>query len=338
MEPIYFPFTAVSRQTMAHLTLFFRPIRMLRPSAAIPDPLVDLVKKDLVVFETLPAAVAAAVERLIREYRTWQQHHHGAELSTLPLQPGKVPFFGELSEAQIRKTIKNYHQPDDPPENGSAALIQAALFLRMAETYDLHNQEVDRGLRHQDNLAGLLMDRLRGERVEDGSAPDAQFEAAAASDAAAYMLPERMRAWVLLLNAQPSPTEIMITSSRTALEALLAVVPGDTARDGVITINRRPSDPEKADAFRRDLLRFSAHLLSGAQNKAATEIPPLLTAGEPAPATLTLYPLVGIPPHMLFAHYLKKNIPEAPETRPEQGRPSTILGLIEKRTEKHKKG
>ena len=47
------------------------------------------------------------ITSILREYRSWAQHHQGGDISFFKTQGRHIPFFEESSVAQIRKEIKD---------------------------------------------------------------------------------------------------------------------------------------------------------------------------------------------------------------------------------------
>jgi len=225
MKPIYFPYTCLPAKAMESLAIFFRQVIAYQPSdLPLPAESDALVQAGRLNFRVPVAAASDNIEQIIKAYQTWARQHQGAEFSYFKMRQGAIPFYDDASIHQIRTEIRRTQQADDrasePADEAAQQLMQARVFLHLAQEFDSQNQAISHSLNSQADMERDMLQRLQGE-TDTGEARLLSTKVLGADQTGEYMIDERLAAWRTLALQDPELTGVFVTDSRPAVEAVL---------------------------------------------------------------------------------------------------------------------
>lgn len=176
-------------------------------------------------------ADVAKLAQIVTEYKAWMQlHGQGAGVDYFKTHAKTIPFFDELSTAHIKAAIarraKSEQEAHNAQENASAQLLEALVFLCLAQEFDQYQLEIDQGLSNVNHRQREMFNRIQGELQEAGSnrgdngiADSSLFKP---RDLGQYQPQARLRAWLQLWLRDPARDSIFITDSASVMECLSA--------------------------------------------------------------------------------------------------------------------
>ncbi len=174
-------------------------------------------------------ADAAKLAQIVTEYKAWMRlHGQGAGVDYFKTHAKAIPFFDELSTAHIKAAIarraKSEQEAQNAQASASAQLLEALVFLCLAQEFDQYQLEIDQGLSNVNNRQREMFDRIQGELQQggaytgdDGIADASLFKS---RDLGQYQPQARLRAWVQLWLRDPARDSIFITDSAAVMECL----------------------------------------------------------------------------------------------------------------------
>ena len=220
MLPVYFPFTGVDRCWLDAASGFFKKIAVYQVlAAAIPERMKTWQDEQRLDIRLPLGHHEKEIISILREYRSWAQHHQGGDISFFKTQVRHIPFFETSSVAQIRKEIKDKGKAETKAGKPNPPDLYPGVFLQMAQDLDEKNREIAGGLKSQTAREHELMKALKGDelfKMPGDSGPGMTSE-----DQDVYMMPERMAAWAHIMLVDDLPLPMVITSHPAALEDLV---------------------------------------------------------------------------------------------------------------------
>lgn len=337
MRAIYMPFTHMTKASASALAKFFGAVTLYRLGATDPG---EALRTFIAQGSITPLCPAGGdeeqIELVLKRYHAWAQLHpglgtKGAEL--LKLQGEAVPFFDDTAISQIRSAIRRgTDAPGDAKrEDQPDSLFEARVFLRIAEEYDVQNEEIEADLDYHDAMQADLIRQLRGEEGEyaaglSSSSPGQPL------DPGVLMTAERVRSWIHLhLHAQDSRRhDHFVTDSSRVMEHLM----GDAEKLKIVPgfERLRPSFP--SDATCQEELTQAIEMLANAEDPFAVggQAMGLLGAGDPhgQGPRLSLYALAGVSPVTFFQRILGASQQEGVDPHGTHGAPNTLIALVER--------
>lgn len=200
--PVFFPFTALTRQDKEIFSSLFSQTVVLDV-----EPPWQRVDNDPWFHSlNLPEKVMEEVESAFHEYTTWADMNRGAGRGYLRSIWRDIPYFKSDTDisairTQIeRASVGEITQQDvrfskmDKREAGESELQrkQSLLFLRLAHHFDNEHDRLDQTLSSIDMKESLLLDRLRG---VDGDDKEGKEKKRVPQDRGKQMTRERILAW-----------------------------------------------------------------------------------------------------------------------------------------------
>ena len=122
-------------------------------------------------------------------------------------------------------------------------VINARVFLQLAQEFDLREFEIRQGIEKADNASKELFEALRGENLGIDAFSDSKRNAGSINDAGSLMTDARMAAWTVLSKYDRRAPDFFITDSRTVMELILERVPQVLKLDTF----SNASEPDKAE-------------------------------------------------------------------------------------------
>lgn len=335
MKPVFFPYTYISEPLADTLAVFFKKITMYLPTPRHIDEAVSRYRDaGWLEIRTPAAPFESQIESGLKSARAFGELHSRRRGEAKHFQSIAPPFAGESALFHIRseltRKLKETKTADDENSKQVNRLIQACIFLMLAQDFDRHQAEIGQCLKGFTGLEGALYKNLRGE--EDVSSPPVATAPSPGDEDQEFFMPlERLAAWTRLFFSElsgggeppffPATPIFLVTHSRTVFDHLCEQAPEDTR---YVTLSKDcldPVDGELAMRFSR-LARQTdlAGLITDIRSH-STGAPPLIKTAVIAKRTPPelLSAATGVQPKEFSEYY-------------ENGRQvNTLVGLIESR-------
>jgi len=329
MKPVYFPFTFISKPVCQTLAACFRQTAVYQISSTkVPDEMQKLAKSGILDIRIPMECDGEKLDEILKQYRSWANSHQGSEIAFLKSIADEIPFFDETFARQITADIKskgarqNRSQKSDP-------LLNAALFLYLAQEYDMQNLTLNQDLLAIKAMEQNFMKNLKGENhaLNEEIAPEKTLEA---HDPGHYMTKERIQAWAALMQHDKQASGLFITSSRLMFEHLIDVTPEAEkvlSFDAVPVLDNRVEEIEKWQEELMKNLEMLTTIVWLAKTDSIINAPEI--PGCEIKASLTLYIVPGKTPHEFFNRYVEHDVFNYKEKYQRVKLKNTLLGLIE---------
>lgn len=226
MQLLYFPHTYIQKSKIDALSAVFPKITVYQSLArAIPDPMRQWQDAGQLDIRFPVADVESDIETLLRSYQELgnQQFTRTGELQNY--RSDDIPFFNDSSPQKIRNDLTQRIQANGTPKDEDATrktrLIQAAVFLQMAQDFDCHHEDIGRHVAAGAGMEKALFDNLKGH--EDPLFREmAVHRLSTENETRHHMLSERLAAWTRLFLHEwagaapelPAAPLIFVTPSR----------------------------------------------------------------------------------------------------------------------------
>ncbi|TES94313.1 MAG: hypothetical protein E3J94_00655 [Desulfobacteraceae bacterium] len=331
MKPIYFPFTFISKPVCKTLSACFRQTAVYQISSTkVPDEMQKLEKKGILDIRIPAEYDGEKLDEILKQYRDWINSHQGSEIAFLKSRADKIPFFDENSTRQITADIKNKGDRQNLSQEKPDYLLNAGLFLHLAQEYDMQNLTLSQDLQAIEAMEQDFIKDLKGEN----QAPDeeiARGKTLEAHDPGHYMTKERIQAWASLMQHDKQASGLFITSSRSVFEHLIDVTPEAEkvlSFDAVPVLDNRVEEIEKWQEELMENLEMLTTIVWLAKTDSIINAPEI--PGCEIKASLTLYIVPGKTPHEFFNRYVEHDVFNYKEKYQKVKLKNTLLGLIEK--------
>lgn len=222
--PAYMPFTHLAASSARTLNSLVGPVVIYQPiKKRVAENLDRLTAKGMI---ELRAPLTRDDDRLcsaLAELIDWGRMNHGRSAAGANIvrtgQP-EIPFFDDTAVSRIRSDLRRREAAAGPEPDRSEAQFNARLFLALAQENDLAGESLDQHLSHFQTLATAFLEHLP---EADGAAFSRQNRGSALwqQDPGARLTGQRMRAWATLAAADPTPPEMLITTSSAVIDWLL---------------------------------------------------------------------------------------------------------------------
>ena len=329
MKPIYFPFTYVSGPAAAALAACFKQMVVYQPSRYNIPPENQMWADSGIIDLRVPiAGDENKLEAILKDYNAWANQHQGGTLDFFKAWQGKIPFFDETFESQIRADIKKKSsavQSLKEPED----IFSARLFLHIAQSLDLQNNGLIQDLRLSETMEQDFIKNLKGED-EALNLKAAAKERVPISDPGFYMVAERLKAWTKLMQHDQEQPGLFITTSRSVLDELMDKAPEIEMVIDFDSIPVHASRDETAEKWQDVLLASLNTLLTSTwpvSTEGMFEVPAV--SGSDENVAIKLYIVAGESPHNFFVRCVGDNaLPAGLETERMKFK-NTLIGIIE---------
>lgn len=331
MNPIYFPFTYVSKSVFSAVSACFKKIDIYQPSGQkVPENMQKWAKSGALDIHIPVKGEEDTLDTLCKAYRDWGDLHKGPGISFFKTQADVVPFFDETFTSQIRADIEK--KDAVPVEQELNPLLNARIFLRLAQDLDSQHFEIAEDIHSFETMEQDLLKGLKGEDediLKIGFGNDTAKTGASIVDSGDYMIKERIEAWVRLAQHDRERSGIFITTSRSAFEYLLDRAPG---AEKVLDLNSIPlyeNISEEMKIWQDSLMQHLDLVLKNtdpASQASLVEMPPY--EGCDAKVSLMLYRVLGKAPHEFFAHFVEDELHKTREKDERSVFENTLIGLV----------
>jgi hypothetical protein len=222
--PAYMPFTHLAASSARTINALVGPVVIYQPiKKRVAENLVRLTANGMI---ELRAPLTRDDDRLcaaLAELIDWGRMNPGRSAAGANIvrtaQP-QIPFFDDTAVSRIRSELRRREAAAGPEPDRSEAQFNARLFLALAQENDLAGEGLDQHLSHFQTLTTAFLEHLP---EADGAAFNRQnrWPALGQQDPGARLTGQRMRAWATLATADPTPPELLITTSSAVIDWLL---------------------------------------------------------------------------------------------------------------------
>jgi hypothetical protein len=330
MNPIYFPFTYVPESVGKVLAACFRQTVVYQISGTkIPKDMQELSRNGILDIRIPEDVNGEFLDKIFKDYRAWVNIHHGTETAFLAAMASKIPFFDESASSQIRADIKKIEK-QIPHEAKPDPLFNAKLFLHMAQEFDLQKKELDQDLMDIEEMEDEFMKNLKWED-DDDHARYVSRKILEKYDPGHHMTTERINAWASLMSQDSQISGLYITTSRTALEHLIEIIP---EMEQVICLDAIPMGVDKNETlsnWQDDLIKTLEMLATDNWPVSMDDManPPEISGKETC-VELTIYIVPNKIPHECFSDCVETGAFKAGPFQTGIRFKNTLIGLVEK--------
>ncbi|MDL1984762.1 MAG: hypothetical protein LWX54_11350 [Deltaproteobacteria bacterium] len=328
MKPIYFPFTHISEPVLEALSAFFKQIIVYQPSSLnIPESMQKQADSNLLEIRIPVKGDENKIDGIVKDYKSWANIHQGSEMAFFKTKPDMIPFFGEFSTSQIKADIKKKEQKQQN-EKKQDSLLNARIFLHMAQEFDSQNWEINKELLLLEEKASDLIDDLKGEDELSFKGNDRE-KALKIDYQSDYMTPDRIIAWTHLLQYDRDMSNLFITNSRSAIEHLVEKTPEAKIVLSIDSIPLTNSRDKKTEKWQESLIKQLELLLENSLPASEDiKIKSPFDKDDGKKVSLTLYLVPGESPYKFFTRIAWHKTP-VKEINKEAGFNSTLIGFVE---------
>ncbi len=330
MQPIYFPYTYITEDTLAGLLACFQSVLLYQPTRLNLPPEIRLWHDRGFIELRIPLLNdEQEIAAKLKGFRRWGGIHQKNHLERFKFANDFIPFFGETSTAKIRAEIKN----SDPPPILDQ-LINTRLFLQFAQEFDRQNEELNHQLNTLAVSEKMLYENLQGELAAN-SADGLPGEKGPRETGWNYMVPERFSAWARLylydqkMNKYNRP--MLFVTHRSAVIDFLKEKAVDMRK--TVMIDSLPltlSDSREA-AHRRKKIDEKIRLLANASRNAIERYPveiPVMHKTGGQTAGMTIYAILGESPYDFFSRHAGFEATGQAKSG-DMGQRNLLIGLLE---------
>ena len=331
MKPVYFPFTFISKPVCQILAACFRQTVVYQISSVkIPDEMQHWRESGILDIRIPVKYDGEKLDAVVKQYRSWATSHQGSEIAFLKSRGDEIPFFDETSTRQITADIKRKGGRQNRWQEKPDPMLNAGLFLHLAQEYDMQNIELSQDLQAIEAIEQDFMKDLKGENqaLDEKTALEKTLEA---HDPGHYMTKERIQAWTHLMQRDRQDSGLFITTSRSVFESLIDSAPETellVVLDAIPLVDDRS---EALDTWQNELMK---HLEMVATHDWPAPTDNIISApqdpGCEINACLSLYIVPGNTPHEFFVRYVEKDSLGVKDKNKGTKFKNTLLGLIQK--------
>lgn len=270
------------------------------------------------------------LDAIVKQYRSWANLHQGSEIAFLKSRTDKIPFFDENSTRQITADIKNKGGRQNRSQEKPDPLLNAGLFLHLAQEYDMQNLTLTEDLQSIEAMEQDFMKDLKGDNhaLDEEIALEKTLEV---HDPGHYMTKERVHAWTRIMQRDQEGSGFFVTTSRSVFETLIDSAPEAELVGVLDAIPVVDNEVEVLETWRDELMK---HLEMLATVVWIAKTDPIITAPEipgcETTVSLTLYIVPGNTPHEFFNRYVEHDVFNYKEKYRKVKLKNTLLGLIQK--------
>ncbi len=331
MKPVYFPFTFISKPVCQTLAACFRQTAVYQISSIkIPDEMQNWGKSGILDIRIPVKYDGDNLDAILKQYRSWANSHQGSEIAFLKSRADEIPFFDETSTRQITADIKSKGGRQNRSQEKPDPLLNAGLFLHLAQEYDMQNLALSQDLQAIEAIEQDFMKDLKGENqaLDEETAPKKTLEA---HDPGHYMTKERIHAWTRLMQQDQQDSGLFVTTSRSVFETLIDSAPEAElvgVLDAIPVVENRI---EALETWQDELMKHLEMLTTIvwlAKTDSIIDAPEI--PGCEIKASLTLYIVPGKTPHEFFDRCVEDDSFGVKDKITGPKLKNTLLGLIQK--------
>jgi hypothetical protein len=268
------------------------------------------------------------LEAILKDYADWMNLHQEGAMEYFKARRGSIPFFDETFASQIRAEIKAKTSPSRLQE-GFEDLLNARLFLHIAQDFDLQNNKLSQDLVSFEAMEQNLFDNLKGE--DETSPPKTTArDRGQMDDPGLYMPGERLKSWTLVRQNDREASGLYITTSRSVFDELIDCAPEAEMVIGFDAVPVYEKRNEKIARWQDDLVDKLNLLLTHSwppPSDVSFEVPAV--KGYNRTVAMKLHIAAGETPHQFFARCVAGGLLPAPDEQKEGIIKNTLIGIIE---------
>ena len=329
MKPIYFPFTYISEPVLEAISPFFRQVVVYQPSSLnIPESMQKLANSDLLEIRIPVKGDENKISNILKDYKTWANIHQGSGgMAFFKTNPDMIPFFDDLSTSQIKADIKKKREKYQAEEKQDS-LLNARIFLHIAQEFDIQNWEIDKDLLLLEEKTLNLIDNLKGE--DELSFKGNDIEKALKIDYQSdYMTLDRIIAWTHMLQYDQDVSGLFITHNRSAIEHLVEKTPEAKIVLSIDSIPLTDSRDEKKEKWQNSFMEQLELILENSLPVSEDiKIKSPFDKNDGKKVSLTLYLIPGESPYKFFTRRAWHKT-RAKEINKESEFSNTLIGFVE---------
>lgn len=264
---VLFPFTWIAEDRARKVSSWLgSPLMLLQTTGRLCEDIARLERQGYVSPKCPVPEKDEALRLRIEGCRKWLEVHPQRQDMAFLKAAARLPSDGEAMSAHIRGEILRYHR-HEPPAETRDPLLDALVFLHLAEELDREHMAVEAELKRVEHLETAVFRKLIGEDAETDELSMAGLDGMISEgDTEEPDHPgERLRSWALLALQEPDLPDVWLTTSRLVMESLIEAVPEIGERK--VTLRWR-EDPETASAEWIGLL--GSHPLAQCLSKAGS--------------------------------------------------------------------
>ncbi len=331
MKPVYFPFTFISKPVCQALAACFRQTAVYQISSIkIPDEMQNWGKSGILDIRIPVKYDGDKLDAILKQYRSWANSHQGSEIAFLKSRAEERPFLDETSTRQITADIKSKGGRQNRSQEKPDPLLNAGLFLHLAQEYDMQNLALSQDLQAIEAIEQDFMKDLKGENqaLDEETAPEKTLEA---HDPGHYMTKERIHAWTRLMQQDQQDSGLFVTTSKSVFETLIDSAPEAElvgVLDAIPVVENRIEALERWQDELMKHLEMLTTIVWLAKTDSIIDAPEI--PGCEIKASLTLYIVPGKTPHEFFDRCVEDDSFGAKDKITGPKLKNTLLGLIQK--------
>ena len=235
MIPILFPYTYVPQALARTLTRWFDVVGVYQPSEhLVPEEMQRWCQDSAVQFRFPVRSEDRPLAKILEDFHRWstlQRDRRGIGSAYRKSLEGGPPFFEADLPSHIRADIKRRISGVESAEDAERDLLQARVFLAIAQELDRQSDLLENDLARLDDLEIMLMESMH-EPEEAAAALSAarSGKITGRREESDYMLAERLAAWTRLMASdaslrKPEALAVFVTPGRVVLDSLLEAYP-----------------------------------------------------------------------------------------------------------------
>lgn len=253
----YLPFSHIPENPFVHLARALGPLTVYLPAKALmPKDLHAWLEKEWVELKTPSDLDENQLLGQLEAFKSWAQLHDGhiADMvSFFNAGQGRPPMMDETAPSQIMTQLR--HWGEDTADKNDDEVIQAALFLLLAQMYDQYQDNLGADLAavagmEQEMYATIgggagQLEGMGSEAPGSGTYPNEE-------DVGGHMTAKRLQAWARIAFLEDHGLKVYVTTS-TAVFEYLAGLTDEMVRLATWRLNRQ-NDLSELKAQRREAL------------------------------------------------------------------------------------
>lgn len=225
INKIFFPTTFITQQSTTAINRRLGRFAIYQPIKGQTPAILERVSEAAAIELRHPViGDESYLLELCRAYGSWGGIYQKESLRLNRLAGNG--FYNQDFAREISSDVLKNQSGREPAETQKPdPLINARVFLQLAQEFDLREFEIRQGIEKADNASKELFEALRGENAGIDAFSNSKRNAGSINDAGSLMTDTRLAAWAVLSKNDRGAPDIFITDSRTVMELILERVP-----------------------------------------------------------------------------------------------------------------
>lgn len=227
----YMPFTVLEESQLKMLSDTLGPLAVYSPADAIvPSHMHSWQQQGKLEIRHPEGVDQEQLLNAIENYKSWADLHQGniGDMAAFfQTQQGRIPMMDDTNPTQIGHQVRHY---GESPEHASVdPLFKAAVFLSMAQEYDMHQYGMVKDLDAVHAMEQRMLKQLSGDAQDvEMAIPVAQAPSPSSANQTVddpYMTAQRVQAWSRLALTDAQAPMLYITMSKAVVEHIKELFP-----------------------------------------------------------------------------------------------------------------